>query len=533
MKTPPITLLSDKTARRSFMLRAMLTLLVMLAPLITALAMTLPRGVNLFSAIPRWNDENWWFAQYAGISRFGHPLGYFGYEGTHASRGTWGPWGMYPVLLTGGFARVFGWGLHAFVYYNFLFLALSALTFVLLTKPSVRGLVCLAVSNALAYIAVCYALICMNEVVRYSMALVLAGVMLRLIRFPDVSRARFILRCTLVPLLLIYATAFYAILGAFIPVYLYLMLRRLKPVWRVLIAAAVSVAAIHYIHDMNAYTVAPYITNASSKYNGVLPDTLAFKLQNYFYGIVENTHKIDPFYLLTAGWDSDEYPLLLWFCALVYALIGVLIWRLIVNAKKPEKREVFQAELMCLFLIAAFLGGHIVMYSTGDWTFMRGCYAAVYCSVMVLAVSPKEDAQPWRAAFILSLTGLFTFASIFVSQFSSYSRFSTEAKDARWNAERAALEEVIRLDKTADPWANTVVLCGTNDDIYLVLPYGVGVNGAIDEVINENAKYVVVGHEYSDEERRDARVRMLRENGHEIVYETEDYAVFVNTAKFG
>lgn len=236
---------------------------------------------------------------------------------------------------------------------------------------------------------------------------------------------------------------------------------------------------------------------------------------------------------MTAGLDSDEHPLLMWFCLTLYALMGVLVWRLIANARKPEKREVFQAELMCLFLMTAFLGGHIVMYNTGDWTFMRGCYAAVYCSVMVLAVSPKEDAQPWRTAFILSLAGAFTFASIFVSQFSSYSRFSTEAKDARWNAERQALEEVIQLDKNADPWANTVVLCGTDDDIYLVLPYGVGVNGAIDEVINENAKYVVVGHEYSDEERRDARMQMLQENGHEVVYETEDYTVLVNAAKFG
>ena len=66
-----------------------------------------------------------------------------------------------------------------------------------------------------------------------------------------------------------------------------------------------------------------------------------------------------------------------------------------------------------------------------------------------------------------------------------------------------------------------------------MLPYGVGVNGAIDGVINENAKYVVVGHEYSDEERRDARLQMLQENGHKVVYETEDYTVLVNAAKFG
>lgn len=533
LHAPHLSIQAGAEERRELILRILLTLLVMLAPLIVTLILTLPRGTNPFMALPRWNDENWWFAQYAAISKYGRPLGYFGYAGTHAYRGTWGPWGMFPVLLTGGLARIFGWGLHAFVYYNFFFLAASALLFILLTKPSVRGLVCLAISNAMAYLAICYAVICMNEVIRYSMALVLSGVMVRLIRQPECSRARFIVRCTVVPLLLAYATAFYAILGAFIPVYLYLMLRKLKPVWRIVIAAVISAVVIHYIRDLNSTTSAPYITGISSRYNGSLPNTLQFRVQNFFYKLLENTHKIDPFYLLTVGSDAEEAPILLWFCLILYTMLGVLLWRVIVNAKKPEKREVFQMDLVGLFLLAAFLGGHIVMYETGSWTFMRGCYTAIYCAVMIGAAAPKEDAHPWRAALVLSLAGIFTFASIYVSMFSTYARFSTPEKDARWNEERQALAEVIDLDRHADPWANTVVLIGTNDDIYCVLPYGVGVDGAVDGTINENAKYVIVGHEYSDEEARNARLQTLRDSGHEAVYETDSYTVFVNAAKFG
>ena len=191
-------------------------------------------------------------------------------------------------------------------------------------------------------------------------------------------------------------------------------------------------------------------------------------------------------------------------------------------------------DMVSLFLLTAFLGGHIVMYNTGDWTFMRGCYAAIYCALMIGAVSPKEDAQPWRTAIILTLTGAIAFSSIYVSMFSSYTRYSTPEKDARWDAERQALGEVIVLDRrTADPWENTVVLLGTNDDIYCVLPYGVGVNGAVDEVLNADAKYVILGHEYEQEETRAERVQTLLDSGHEAVYETDSYTVFVNAAKYG
>lgn len=531
---PRLSAPSGERDRRRLAVRILLTLLVMLAPLIVTLAMTLPRGTNPFMAIPRWSDENWWFAQYAAISRFGRPLGYFGYSGTHAEIGTWGPWGMFPVLLTGGLARIFGWGLHAFVYYNFFFLAVSALIFILLTKPDVRGLACLALTNALAYIAVCYAVVCMNEVVRYSMALVLSGIMVRIIRQPECSRARLIVRCTLVPLLLAYATAFYAILGAFIPVYMYIMLRRMKPIWRIVIAAAVSVIAIHFIRELNAATSAPYFTEGLSKYNGVLPDTFSFRLQNTFYKLLKNLQNIDPYRLLTANAESEEFPVLIWFCFLMYGMIGILLWRLIANARKPEKSERFGIDLVSLFLLAAFLGGHVVMYSTGDWTFIRGCFAAVYCALMIGAVAPKEDAQPWRTGIIVCLTGAIAFGSIYVSLFTEYSRFSTPEKDARWNAERQALEEVIVMDrKAADPWENTVVLLGYGDDIYCVLPYGVGVDGDVEEVLNRDAKYVILGHEYEEEETREERIRTLVENGHEAVYEDEYYTVFVNKAKFG
>ena len=533
MKRLRISLPPVGDAGKSFFARLGLTVLVMLAPLIMALFLTLPRGINLFSALPRWSDESWWFAQYAAVSRFGRPLGYFGYMGTHAGVGTFGPWGMFPVLPAGLLAGVFGWSLHAFVYYNFFFLAVSSLLFILLTKPSLRGLACLAVTNALALVAVCYCVICMNEIARYGMALVLTGLMVRLIDQPDCTKRRFILRCTLIPLLLIFASAFYLVLSVFIPIYLFIMLRRRKTPWRVLVTAAVSVAAVLLIRRMNGATACEYIVSASARTRSVsLP--LSMRIQDFYYGVLANLTYIDPFYLLAHAGEDPELQVHLWLCLTAYTMIGMLTLRIFANAKDPEKSIQRRYDLLGLVLLLAFLGGHLVLYNTDGWTFVRGFYAALYCAMMLSAAAPKENAQPWRAGITMCALGAFTLITVFTTTFTTYDRFSTPEQDALWNTQRKALEQVLDLDwKAEDPWENTVVLCGTNNDIYFILPYGVGVNSAIEDVINVDAKYVIVGRNYSGEEERNARLLSLQENGHEIYFDTEGFTVLVNAAKFG
>lgn len=512
---------------RETIVRILLTLLVMFAPLIVALALTGIRGQNLFQALPTWSDETWWYSQYAAIHEYGRPLGYFGYAGTHADIGTWGPWGVFPLLLTGLFIRIFGWGLHAYVYYNFFFLALGALIFILLTKPSNRSLVMLAVIHALMYITICYSTICMNETVRFFMGVVLSGIMYRMIMEPKVSRLRTILRYTLVPLLLMYATCFYIILGAFIPVYLFIVLRNWKPIWRTLVTVPVSVVAILQLRNLNALTVCPYIPEQNVI--SFTPPTLKLKILDFYYSLLKNCSNIDPFRLFLEPNSYDAAPVMLWFCVLLYLLMGLLIWRLHVTAKNPEAKNLFWVQAMCLYLLLVFWGGHIVLYDTGTWTFMRGCNTAVYPVLFLAALMPRGESQVWRGGFIVSLLGIFTFIAIFTTEFSSAARFSTEAQDAQWAQERAVLAEVIQLDEDAeDPWANTVVLCGADTEIYYVLPAGVGVNGYISKIINENARYVVVGYNYSDISTRDNDLQRLLDSGHEAIYECENYTILEN-----
>lgn len=518
-------------SRKERLVRAALTLLVMAAPAVIAIVLTALRGQNLFRSLPVWSDEQLWTAQYGAMSRYGRPLGYFGYAGTHARLGHYGPWGMYPTLLIGLLARIGGWGLHAFVYYNIFLLAAAALIFILLTNPTNRALVRLAAANATAYLAICYIPICMNECARYAMGLVLSGLMYRLVTVPEVSRVRKILRCTLVPLLLLFATAFYTILGAFIPVYLILMLRRLKPAWRAVITAPVSYVVIQFLRTVNNRTACPYVIGNSVSFT---PPTLRLKLMTFYYSVLGNANQVDPYNLLTSTESITAAPMLLWFCVLLYVLMGVLIWRLIVTWKFPEKRAAFSVQAIGLFLLLCFWGGHILLYNTTSWTFIRGCYTAVYCAVMLCALLPEDETHAWRTGFIIALTGFFTFVTAFSNTFTPTSHFSTAEQDAAFAARRAAIADVIALDRNAeDPWANTIALVGEEKDgeeDYYVLPYGAGLNLAAKGVLNENARYVIVGDNYDDPAQRDADLQTLRESGHVVLYEDDGCTILENTA---
>jgi len=369
----------------------------------------------------------------------------------------------------------------------------------------------------------------MNETVRYSMAIILAGIMYRLVTVPEVSKVRLILRCTVVPMLLMYATCFYVILGAFIPVYLVLMLRKWKPGWRVAAAAPVSAVAIILLKKLNGVTSCPYIPDQSAAATFV-PTNFKDKLFEAFFKFLGNTQNIDPMNILAQA--NDGSAVLTWFCILLYVAMGFLIWRVHATARNPEKKTVFTVSLMSLWLLVAFWAGHIFLYNTTEWTFIRGCNTAVCCVMFLAALSPKEDRHVYRSMIIVCLLGAFTFLNVFCTVFARSDRFSTSADDALWAQQKQELADVIRLDRNADdPWANTVVLCGTDSSVYFALPDGVGINSPTDDGINNNARYVIVGHDFDDTSERNTDLQTLLNSGHKVIYEANTFTVLENCGR--
>ena len=385
-QVPQSALPAQSGGKHALAIRIGLIVLVISLPILMACLFTFLSGNNPFRAIPVWSDEPWWFLQYGAMSKYGRPLGYFGYGGTHADVGTFGPWGMFPALITGTLARIFGWGPHAFVYYNFFYLAASVLIFILLTKPDRRALLMMAAVNAMMYIGVCFSLIAMNEVLRYAMAVVLSGVMVRLWKEPQVSRIRLVLRWTLIPVLLVYSMWFYLPLVLFIPIYIVLMLRRVKPVWRVLAAAVVTVLALKFLRGVNSATCAPFID--PDRVDRPIHLSWQLELMAKYYSFLDRLVAADPLYVIFRS-DSDAHRMTLWFSIMVYGLMGVLAWRVIVALRDKNKRAGLPLNLLCLFILVGFWGGILLKYSSAyTWTYVRTCNTGLCCVMLLACLTP-------------------------------------------------------------------------------------------------------------------------------------------------
>ena len=83
-----------------------------------------------------WNDELFYYKQVEGIVHYGYPLGYFGFNESHAlklSFAAWSPVLVFPWVLWG---LLFGWNLFSPILCNICLTMLSCFLFVWLVKPT-------------------------------------------------------------------------------------------------------------------------------------------------------------------------------------------------------------------------------------------------------------------------------------------------------------------------------------------------------------------------------------------------------------
>lgn len=124
---------------------------------------------------PVWNDEVGWYVQVDAVKTYGMPLGYNGYNATHAQIGTFGPWGAAVLLPYALFGKFFGWTLHSMAIANMFYLGLALSLFGILTKVGIKQTIWMMGLYACCFITVGYSLTSMSEGVRYAAGLALAG----------------------------------------------------------------------------------------------------------------------------------------------------------------------------------------------------------------------------------------------------------------------------------------------------------------------------------------------------------------------
>ncbi len=154
---------------------------VMLPFLIVAVLLILNGfGIKTSMLLPVWNDEVSRWNQINTMVHCSKPLGYYGYNGTHAEIGTWGPWGWASLLPYCIFGKVFGWNFNSIAIANMTFLSLSITIFLALTKPKIKQILLILFIYISSVITIVYSITSMAEGLHYSLGITLIGLFIYL-----------------------------------------------------------------------------------------------------------------------------------------------------------------------------------------------------------------------------------------------------------------------------------------------------------------------------------------------------------------
>ena len=135
-----------------------------------------PTPVSLITS--EWNDELFYFKQVEAIIDHGYPLGYYGFNDGHAlslSFAAWSPVLVWPWVLLGA---VFGWTQTSVFVYNAIIYSVALIVFGIMTKPSVKQTIAIAVWFFAFFLNLRYIYSCMPEVICFAHLLVFWGCML-------------------------------------------------------------------------------------------------------------------------------------------------------------------------------------------------------------------------------------------------------------------------------------------------------------------------------------------------------------------
>lgn len=122
------------------------------------------------------SDDIFYYKMVEGIVKFGYPLGYFGYNESHAlvcSFGAWSPVLLLPWTLWG---KIFGWGYLSPIICNICLVSIGFVVFSFLAEPTWKQVLSIALQFLLVTPFIRYMLSGMPEAVCYMLIIIMYGV---------------------------------------------------------------------------------------------------------------------------------------------------------------------------------------------------------------------------------------------------------------------------------------------------------------------------------------------------------------------
>ena len=150
-------------------------IILALLPILCCLIYCITQGYQLkdvYLPSSEWNDELFYYKQVESILNYGYPMGYFGFNESHAlklSFAAWSPVLMFPWVIWG---FLFGWNLMSPILCNIMLMSLACFLFVLLVRPNWKQLISLILLFCLYTPFIRYMLSGMAESICFSMLII-------------------------------------------------------------------------------------------------------------------------------------------------------------------------------------------------------------------------------------------------------------------------------------------------------------------------------------------------------------------------
>lgn len=485
-----------------------LKLLVILLPVIQAGVIALFYYINRGTGLPMpmWNDEGAYYELIKTWLATGQPLGYWGFDGGHAIVGTGSAWSPAILLPYALFGMMFGWGYSSAFFANLLFLVLAQVLFLLLVKPERKYLMRMLLLQACSVIVLLYSTTLMSEILRFSLAIILAGMMYRLC-FGQCGK---VFKFVVIPLYLLVLVQVYIFFVFAVPIYVF---GAVKEEWKWWKKALLSLVALLVVGGGSYYL----LHLISSNYNIYKTENLLKALQSFdFVAVVRSLLgmvKEGLWGLWSCFRTGVGHGMFKWFVPFLFVLIlvpaGVLcvdgfMWRKKdrmdskedgVGAKHPEVKFWNHDQVICLqttFGVALFLGAFITVYSLESFTFFRSLGIVMIFSMYLLMMTKSK----WLFGVMF---GLYAVGMIFLpANMDDFSleRYPGAEVAAEWDAFADEMEVVIEVKEGADPWENTIALFTLEPKVLASMPAGSGVNMMLySDEIPADAEYLFFSKE--------------------------------------
>lgn len=414
--------------------------LLVLSPWIQLAVISLVTGKNAFLTYPVWSDElDYWRSLHSWIN-VGFSKGYNGIGEFPSIIGTLSVHGITPLLLYGGFCKLFGLAHFSIVICNAVWVSLGALVFCALVKPRASVAAFIASFLMVFVPAVLYATTSMTELFNYALLLFYAAF---LVHYGKTKKKWSQLLC--------WATVIFACLYRITYLILFIPLLAVgceyrlsrKLVWQGLLALLVIVGT----YVISAVLTAPY--PSGFLYNWLRVEDLATFVQMFLSHGKANLY--DYFVRYTDSPMEDAIRQL--YCiAMVWTLVAS-----VVRVELAEKRlrlklgfdKTYFGGFLLLFVPFALV---VMIYETNDWSDFRTLSPILWGVIALLAVQ-KKKALPAviLAGSVAMLISLCTMTPI--GAFQDEYRFTSPPY---YEEVQEACESIQYDPDATDPYANSV-----------------------------------------------------------------------------